>query len=111
MHNAAAGVTSALSDERNLNHQAIVSELVSLIERIQASMKLIELALAREVPRGGEEPAADIVILGDVTPRYLREIAALDTCQAGLGLALHVLRDARAPKPGEGEPVRLTARA
>jgi hypothetical protein len=50
MQNAAAGVTLALSDERNLNHQAIVSELVSLIERIQASMKLIELALAREVP-------------------------------------------------------------
>jgi hypothetical protein len=97
MQHAAAGVTSALSDERNLNHQAIVSELVSLIERIQASMKLIELALARETPRGGEEVAANVVILDDVTPRYLKANAGLDMCQAGLGLALHVLRDARAP--------------
>jgi hypothetical protein len=39
-------------------------------------MKLIELALAREAPRGGEESAANVVILDDVMPRY----GALSAC-------------------------------
>jgi hypothetical protein len=118
MQSAAGGVTSAQSGDRNDSHQAIVSGIASLIERVQASMKLIESAIAREASVGGEEVTANVVTLDDVTPRYLRARAALDTCQAGLGLALHVLRDAGAQKPGTGEPadgadrpVRLTAGA
>jgi hypothetical protein len=33
--------------------------------------------------------------LDDVTPRYVRANAALSTCNAGLGVALHLVRDIR----------------
>jgi hypothetical protein len=106
----AAGVTSTQFDDRNGNYHAIVSELASLLERVQAGMELIESAIAGESSLGHQEIAANVVVLDDVTPRYLRAAAALDTCNAGLRLALHVLRDSRIPKHETdacaGRPVR-----
>jgi hypothetical protein len=37
--------------------------------------------------------AANVVVLDDVTPRYLKAGAGLKACDAGLGVALHFLRE------------------
>jgi len=106
MQNAAGGSAAAPPEDRNDGHQAIVSDLVSLIERVQASMKLIETVIAREAPLGDQEIAANIIVLDDVTPRYVRARAALDGCEAGLGVALHFLLDSRPSKDGNNEAGR-----
>jgi len=48
------------SDGRNGDHRTIVSDLVCLIEHVQASLKLVELAIAGDAPAGDQElaPAA-----------------------------------------------------
>ena len=44
-------------DSRNDNYFSVVSDLVSLIEHIQASMKMLEQAIARESALGEPEAA------------------------------------------------------
>jgi hypothetical protein len=117
MLNAAGGGILMESDGRNDGRRAIVSDLVSLIEHVQASLKLIESAIVRETPLGNEELGGNVVVLDDVTPCYIRVNAALNACNAGLGVALHLMLDTRMPKHGTGEPaerarqaVRLTGR-
>ena len=46
---------SSPTDDRNDSYRSIVSDLVSLIEHVQASMKLIEAAIARESSLGDQE--------------------------------------------------------
>jgi hypothetical protein len=118
MQNAAGGGASVQSSSRNDNYNSIVSDLVSLIARVQTSMGLIESAIAREAPLGNREISVNLVVLDDVTPGYLKANAALNSCHAGLGLALHFLMDAEASKhqPNEyaecvGAPVGSTTRA
>jgi hypothetical protein len=96
----AAGGASAQSSSRNDDYRAIVSDLESLIEQVQASIRLIETAIVGESPLGNQEIAANIVILDDVTPRYVRANAALNACNAALGGALHFLRDNRTSRHG-----------
>jgi hypothetical protein len=95
MRNAAEGGATVQSEDRNEGYHSIVSELVSLIERVQAGMKLLESAIGSEAVPGGEETAADIVVLDDVTPRYAMVNAALSSCSAGLDVALRALQDTR----------------
>src|SRR4051812_17328095 len=95
MQNTAAGDASIASEDQNNSHHSIVSDLLSLMEHVQASIALIEGALAREAALGSAELPANVVVLDDVTPRYMRTSAALSTCRAGLGVALHILLDAR----------------
>jgi hypothetical protein len=95
MQNAEGGDASFQFDDQNYGYRLIVSDLVSLIEHVQASIKLIESAIDRESPAGDLEGAANIIVLDDVTPRYVRAGAALTTCHAGLGAALHALLDAK----------------
>jgi hypothetical protein len=52
MQNAAAGGYSALAEGQDDNHGSVVANLKSLIEQVQASIVLIETAIAREI-RGG----------------------------------------------------------
>jgi hypothetical protein len=117
MPNAEGSGTSALSEDRDDLHRAIVSDLVSLIESVQAGMNLIEAAIAGESPLGYQEMATNIVVLDDVTPRYVRARAALSSCDAHLGAALRFLLDTRTPQPGTSEtdctrqPARSTGRA
>lgn len=99
MQNAAGSGTSAPSEDRNDLHRAIVSDLVSLIESVQASMKLIESAIDREAPFGNQEIGTNVVVLDDVTPRYVRVRAALNNCEADLDAALQFLLDSRTPQP------------
>ena len=113
MQTAGSGVQSG---DRNDGHQLIVSELLSLIQHIQASMKLLEAAIAGESASGNQEAAGNVFVLDDVTPRYVKANAALSACSAGLGVALHVLQDARSTRPAESvasdhRPVRLINRA
>lgn len=95
MHNASGSGASIQSDSQNDGYRAIASDLVSLIEHVQTSIKLIESAIERELPLGNQEIGANVVILDDVTPRYVKASAALNACNAGLGVALHFLLDTR----------------
>lgn len=108
----AADPTSVQSDNRNDSCGTIISNLGPLIEHVRANMKLIEAAIAWEASPGNQEAAANIVVLDDVTPGYLRANDALSDCSASLGIALHLLRDIRSSKQetqgAEGQPVCLT---
>ena len=106
MQEAAGNGAAAQSGDRNDSYQAVVAELRALHERVQAGMNLVEAAIAGEASLCNQEIATNVVVLDDVTPRYLRASAALDTCNAGLRMALHVLQDDRtaqreADKPAE----------
>ena len=94
MQNAADHV-SVQPDDPCDNTIAMLSNLGSLVEQVGAMMKLIESAIASEASTGHADVAANIVVLDDVTPRYVRANAALSTCNAGLGVALHLVHDIR----------------
>ena len=98
MQNAADG-TSVASEDRIDLHHVIVSDLMSLIESVRASMELIESAIAREAPLGNQETATNVVVLDDVTPGYAKAAAALNACNASLGAALQSLLDTEVTVP------------
>jgi hypothetical protein len=94
------------SSDRNDAHCSIVSELASLIEHVQAGMKLLEAAIARELAPGDQDAVSNVFVLDDVSPRYVKANAALDACNASLRGALHHLLDTRA---GRSESDEFTA--
>ena len=106
MQNVADG-TSAPSEDRNGLCGAIVSDLVSLIECVRTSMELIDAVVAGQTPLGYREIGANVVILDDVTPGYVRARAALNSCEAHLCAAIRFLEDTRTPQSGTGEAGRL----
>jgi hypothetical protein len=96
MQNAEGGDATFQFDDPNYgSYRSIVSDLTSLIEHVRASIRLIESAIVTESSPGAPEGTADIIVLDDITPRYVTAGAALNTCNAGLGVALHVLLDTR----------------
>lgn len=114
MQTATDGRAPGPSGDRNDGHQSIVSELVSLIEHVQAGVKHLEAAIARETAPGNQDADGNVFVLDDVTPRYTKATVALNACNASLGVALHQLLDARAPRRQAGDftasdrrPVRL----
>jgi hypothetical protein len=107
VQNASDVGPSAPSDDRDDSHHSIVCNLLFLIERVRANMRLIESAIAREAPLGNQEIAADVVVLDDVTPRYLKANAALNACNEGLGVAVQFLLDTGTLKHGSGEAERI----
>ena len=100
MQNGTVGGMPAQCDDRHDIYHTVVADLASLIERIQASLTLIDAAVARETSVALEEMAANVVVLDDVTPCYLKAGAALRACDAGLAVALHFLREPMAGEPG-----------
>ncbi|WP_076864687.1 hypothetical protein [Bradyrhizobium mercantei] len=96
MENAAEDGVAVRLDEGNDPYNLIVTDLVALIGHVQASLRLIEAAIAREALLA-EQDAVDIFVLDDVTPRYVTASTALKTCDAGLGMALDRLRDPERP--------------
>jgi hypothetical protein len=88
--------SSRQPDGRNDNYLSVVTDLVSLIEHIQASIQMLEPVIARALPPGELEAYDDVVVLDDVTPHYVRANTALNACRAGLGVALHCLLDTEA---------------
>ncbi len=84
-------------DRPHNNYISVVSDLVSLIEHMQASMKMLEAAIARELPLGGQEAGDNVIVLDDITPCYVNANAVLQACKAGLGAALHSLGSTEPP--------------
>jgi hypothetical protein len=70
-----------------------------LAERIQASMKLLERAIAGELLRGNPDVHDNVFILDDVTPCYAKASAALHACHVRLSEALHSMQATRRPPP------------
>lgn len=118
MQAAASGGASSPSSDRNDEQHSIVSDLVSLIEQVQAGVKLLEAAIARETASSNHEVTGNVFVLDDVTPRYVKASSELKVCHAGLGAALHHLLDTKAARHETGEvtesdhrPVRMINRA
>jgi hypothetical protein len=108
MQNAADGVERF--EEYDDSFGTIVSNLISLVEQVQASIDLIEGAIARETTVGDQDNSQDnsnVIVLDDVTPQYMKASIALNKCSINLGTALQFLLDARA---SARRPGRLFAR-
>jgi len=97
MENAAVDGVAVRSDEANDPYNLIVTDLVALIGHVQASLRLIEAAIAREALLAEQDAGANLFVLDDVTPRYVAASTALKACGAGLGVALDRLHDSEAP--------------
>ncbi|MHC2330922.1 hypothetical protein [Bradyrhizobium sp. USDA 4454] len=98
MENAAVDGVAVCLDEGRDPYNLIVTDLIALIGRVQAILRLIEAAIAREALLAEQDTAADIVVLDDVTPRYVAASTALKTSGTGLGAALDRLRNSGAPE-------------
>jgi hypothetical protein len=103
MQNAAGDGVAQAPHDRNDAYRAVVSDLVSLAEHVQKSLRLIEQTIAREtLPEtlpGSPESSTNIIVLDDVSPRYMKAVAALQACDVNLGTALRSLRDS-----GDSDP-------
>src|SRR5258708_2037103 len=87
MRNAATGGSSVQTEGEADNHGSVVANLQSLIGHIQASIALVEAAVASEFCDGNQDAAADIFVLDDVTA--LREGACgVESLQRGSGRSL-----------------------
>jgi len=93
MRNAVADGVEPGPDDQHDTYRAVISDLVSLIEHVQKSLRLINQAIARETSPGSQESSTNVIVLDDVSPRYMRATAALHSCNADLGAALHALLD------------------
>jgi hypothetical protein len=75
----------------------VISDLVSLVEHVQKSLRLIEQTIAREtspeMTPGSPESSTNIIVLDDISPRYMKADAALQACDVNLGIALRSLLD------------------
>jgi hypothetical protein len=108
MTNAAEGAVTVPSEGLGDSFDSIVSDIVSLIGHVQASIALIETAIERESHASDQEMSANIVVLDDITPRYARATTALSTCHASLGVALQFLQDTRTePRARAARHLRL----
>lgn len=97
---SAAGDIALGPDGQNDRYRSVVSDLVRLIEHVQASLRLIEQTTVQETSLGGQENADNVIVLDDISPRYVKATAALKACDTNLGVALHVLLDSMTPGRG-----------
>jgi hypothetical protein len=71
----AVGVAQAPHDQNDA-YRAVVSDLVSLVEHVQNSLRLIERMIARETsaetPPCSSESSTNVIVLDDVSPRYMK---------------------------------------
>jgi len=81
MQNAAGDGSEIQPDDHA--YRLVVSDLVSLHGHVQASLKLIELAVASEASPGNHDAAPNVIVLDDVTPRYAQASAALRRLATG----------------------------
>jgi hypothetical protein len=82
------------------SHQLIAADLRALIAQIETSMHLIEAMMSR-ADSGDETGSTDVVVLDDVTPRYVTASAALGACRIRLDLALQCLSESgNSAEPG-----------
>jgi hypothetical protein len=100
MRNAAGNGVEPGSNGQSDVYRSVVSDLVGMIEQVQASLRLIERNIDREPPPGSQDDSADIAVLDDISPRFTMAAAALKACDANLGIALDSLMDAEMPGRG-----------
>jgi len=110
MQNVSDGRVSAPSEGRDDIIKSIAFDLDTLITHVQASIEAIEAMIAQEAFSHEGDMADDIVVLDDVTPRYLSANTALSVCNAKLGVALQFVLDAATPKQQEGELAEIGRR-
>jgi hypothetical protein len=103
MHNAAGDRIEIEPGDWNDAYLEVVSDLVALIDHVRASLKLIERATALEASLGDREVCGSVIVLDDVTPRYIKATTALTVCDVNLGIALRSLQESRASRRGTGE--------
>jgi hypothetical protein len=70
---------------------SIVADMMSLIIHVQASARLVEAEIQRDLGAADVNDASDVVILDDVTPCYAAASVTLSACNAGLDAALQSL--------------------
>ena len=75
----------------NESCRSVVANLVTLIEHLSISRKVLELAIMRETAQTSLDMDEDFVVLDDVTPCYLSANAALSACDAAVAVTLHAL--------------------
>jgi hypothetical protein len=80
-------------EDQDEGYYMVVSDLVSLIDHVQASIKLLEAAKAEKTH--GDPEWMDVVVLDDVTPLYAQAGVALDACNASLSAALQFLIESK----------------
>ncbi|MEH2559801.1 hypothetical protein V1286_007330 [Bradyrhizobium algeriense] len=123
MQNAAGDGVAQVAQaphDRNDAYRAVVSDLVSLVEHVQNSLRLIEQTIARETSAetltetsaetspGSSESSTDIIVLDDVSPRCMKAVAALQACDVNLGIALRSLRESGDSGPCASSPPVLS---
>ena len=103
MQNAAGDGVAQAPHDQNAAYRAVVSDLVSLVEHVQNSLRLIEQTIARETSPettpGSPESSTNIIVLDDVSPRYMKAAATLQACDVNLGIALRSLLDSSDSDP------------
>jgi len=103
MQKAAGDGVAQAPHDRNDAYRAVVSDLVSLAEHVQNSLRLIEQSVGEETSPEtlpcSPESSTNVIVLDDVSPRYMKAAAALQACDVNLGIALRSLRD-----PGDSDP-------
>jgi len=109
MQNVIVDVVRLTPHDPNDAYRAVVSDLVSLIEHVRSSLRLIERAIACDASVAGQESSANVIVLDDVSPRYMKAAAVLQACDADLGDALRSLTGSgKADAYGVNAPVRST---
>jgi hypothetical protein len=93
MRNAARKDNQVQSGDRSESYRAMLSNLASMIEQIEASKTLIKSIIAGEAATGDQEGAAGIAVLDDITPGFARANDALSTCGTVLAAALCLMQD------------------
>jgi hypothetical protein len=97
--------SEARNEGRNDAYHSLVSDLASLIDHVRATLALIEQAIAREISVCSQETSANVIVLDDVTPPYMKATAALRACDAKLAIVFHSLLDSN------GSPHRKSGHA
>ena len=115
MQNAAGDGVAQLPHDQNAAYRAVVSDLVSLIEHVQNSLRLIEQTIATETSPesspGSPESSTNVIVLDDVSPRYMKAATALQACDVSLGTALRSLLDSSDSDPCAASLRRLRSSA
>ena len=99
MLNAGGDGVAQASHDPNDAHHAVVSDLVGLIEHVQSSLRRIEEMIARDTSAGSPESSTGVIVLDDVSPRYMKAAAAVQACEVNLGIALRSLLGSGADDP------------
>lgn len=92
MQNAASD--DPRSTRRNESCRSVVANLVTLIEHLSVTRRVLELAIIRETAEASPDMDEDFVVLDDITPCYLSANAALNACNAAVAITLRALSGA-----------------